>query len=321
MGFLYSQLCQSLPAPTQLYLGKTVVVTGGNVGLGREAARHFARQGATKVVLAVRNLEKGNAAADDIIKTTGRAKATIQVWQLDMGDYKSVKQFAERAKRELDRIDIFLANAGVAKMTFETVADNEEMITVNFISTFLLALLMLPKLKETAQKFNTRPTLTITSSEVHGHTNFPEKAAPSGQILRLLADASQANMNERYPVSKLLGVFCVRAFAMRFPSHSYPVTVNCVNPGLCHSELARHLGFAMVIIKAILARSSEVGSRTLVHAASSGPETHGQYLSDCKIALPSDFVLSAEGIEAQERVWEELTQSLERISPGIMADL
>ncbi|OCT49986.1 hypothetical protein CLCR_07385 [Cladophialophora carrionii] len=321
MGFLYSQLCQSLPTPSQFHFGKTVVVTGSNVGLGKEAARHFVRQGASRVILAVRNVEKGQAAADDIIKTTGRSKGTVQVWPLDMGDYKSIDHFVERAKEELDRIDIFLANAGVATMTFNTVADNEGMVTVNFISTFLLVLLVLPKLKETAHKFNTRPTLTITSSEVHGHTNFPEKAAPKGQILHTLADRAQANMTERYPVSKLLGVFCVRAFAMRYPSCSYPVTVNCVNPGLCHSELARHLGFAMVIIKAVLARSTEVGSRTLVHAASAGPESHGQYLSDCRIALPSDFVLSAEGALAQERVWDELVEKLESIRPGIMANL
>jgi hypothetical protein len=77
----------------------------------------------------------------------------------------------------------------------------------------------------------------------------------------------------------------------------------------------------MVVIKAILARSTEVGSRTLVHAASAGPESHGQYLSDCRIALPSDFVLSAEGALAQERVWTELVQKLESIHTGILAEL
>jgi NAD(P)-dependent dehydrogenase (short-subunit alcohol dehydrogenase family) len=235
MGFLYSQLCQSLPYPSQFYVGKTVVVTGSNVGLGKEAARHFARLGASTVVLAVRNVEKGQVAADDIIKSTGRPKSTIQVWRLDMSSHKSIEQFVERAKQELERIDIFLANSGVASTTFRTAADNEEMVTVNFISTFLLVLLIMPKLKETAQKFSTKPTLSITSSEVHGHTNFPEKAAPEGRILSTLADQSKANMAERYPVSKLLGVFCVRAFATRYPSITFPVTLNCVNPGLCHS--------------------------------------------------------------------------------------
>jgi hypothetical protein len=75
----------------------------------------------------------------------------------------------------------------------------------------------------------------------------------------------------------------------------------------------------MVIIKALLARSTEAGSRTLVHAASSSPETHGCYLSDCKITSPSDLVLSAEGKKAQEQVWDEVVQKCESISPGIMS--
>jgi NAD(P)-dependent dehydrogenase (short-subunit alcohol dehydrogenase family) len=235
MGFIYSQLIQSLPIPDQSYANKTVVVTGSNVGLGKEAARHFVRLGAAKVILAVRDIVKGEAAAQDILGTTGKSPNTIQVWKLDMGSYADVRRFARRAEQELSRIDIFIANAGVAKVKFGLVQDNEESITINVISTFLLVLLMMPKLKATAQSFNVRPTVTITSSEVHGHTTFPEKSAPSGHILKTLAIESKANMADRYPVSKLLEVLLVRAFAERFPSATYPVTLNCVNPGLCHS--------------------------------------------------------------------------------------
>jgi hypothetical protein len=77
----------------------------------------------------------------------------------------------------------------------------------------------------------------------------------------------------------------------------------------------------MVILKALLARSTEAGSRTLVHAASAGPESHGHYISDCKITLPSDLVMSAEGKTAQDRVWDELIQKLENIHPGILNKL
>lgn len=73
----------------------------------------------------------------------------------------------------------------------------------------------------------------------------------------------------------------------------------------------------MVIIKAILARSTEKGSRTLVHAASAGPESHGHYLHDCQITLPSPLVMSAQGKIAQDRVWDELLAKLEKIHPGI----
>jgi hypothetical protein len=77
----------------------------------------------------------------------------------------------------------------------------------------------------------------------------------------------------------------------------------------------------MVMIKAILARSTEVGSRTLVHAASSGSESHGHYLSDCSITPPSRFVISQEGKRAQDRVWKELVGKCEVISPGILENI
>lgn len=76
----------------------------------------------------------------------------------------------------------------------------------------------------------------------------------------------------------------------------------------------------MAIMKALLARKSEYGSRTLVHAASQGSESHGQYLSDCKITPPSPLVLSGEGKKAQDRVWDELAKKLEAISPGVTSN-
>ena len=92
-------------------------------------------------------------------------------------------------------------------------------------------------------------------------------------------------MNYRYQVSKLLEVYPARELAARAnQSGKSGVIVNYLNPGLCHSELARDAGWFLYIMKLILARTTEQGSRTLVHAALAGEETNGQYLSNCKIA-------------------------------------
>src|SRR3954469_15947904 len=144
MGFLYSQFFVTPVYPTGSYQGKTVVVTGSNVGLGKEAARHYARLGASNIILAVRDLKKGNAAKEDIESTTKIAKNVIQVWHLDMALYSSVQDFAKRIQG-LERVDIFIANAGIAGFTWRTAEDNEAMITVNVVSTFLLAFLVIPK--------------------------------------------------------------------------------------------------------------------------------------------------------------------------------
>ncbi|KAJ3952870.1 Short chain dehydrogenase/reductase dmxR8 [Colletotrichum tropicale] len=318
MGFFYSQLFARLPYPTGSYAGKTIVITGSNVGLGKEAARHYVRLGASKMIIAVRNLDKGTEAKDDIESTTECAKDVIEVWHLDMSSYASVQKFAARLSSELGRVDIFHANAGVAHVEYKLMEDNEGQITVNVVSTFLLAALVMPKMKETAAKYNTRPTLTITTSETHAWTPFNERHAPEGGIYDALNEQGKKDPNSLYWPSKLLEVFGVRSIAERNPATGCPVTVNMVNPGYCRSELVRELDTWVVwFLNTFMARSAEYGSRTLVHAGSAGVESHGKYLSDCQVDEPSAFVRSAEGKVTQDRVWVELMGKLETIKPGV----
>ena len=89
----------------------------------------------------------------------------------------------------------------------------------------------------------------------------------------------------RYQLSKLLEIFYIRELAARTKaSGKSNVIINCANPGLCHSELSREGILILEIIKFFLARSTEHGSRSMVNAAASGKETHGAYLSDCRVA-------------------------------------
>lgn len=87
-------------------------------------------------------------------------------------------------------------------------------------------------------------------------------------------------------------VYIVRALAERLPLAEYGVIINTLNPGLCSTDLIRNVGTTFTgwltkifvkIMRAFLARTAEEGSRTLLHAASAGPESHGKYLSDCAI--------------------------------------
>lgn len=127
--FLYAQFFITPPAPTTDLTGKTLIVTGANTGLGKEIARHYVRLNAEKVIIACRSLEKGEAAKKDIEEQTGR-KAAIDVWQLDLGSYESVKQFAEKAKT-LKRLDSLVENAGISTTNFTLVEGNESTVTVN----------------------------------------------------------------------------------------------------------------------------------------------------------------------------------------------
>lgn len=314
MGFIYSQFLVTPAYPTTSFAGQTIIITGSNVGLGKEAARHFARLNAAKVILAVRNTQAGEDAKTDILKTTKRESSAIEVWKLDLSSYDSVKAFAKRAEG-LERIDVLLENAAIAAGKYNTAEGHELTITVNVISTFLLALLMLPKLKQVAKQFDIKPRISIVSSEVHAWTKFEE--GKSENIFDALDKSAEKNLAERYPTSKLLVVLSLRAIAPGLQGTN--IILNNLNPGLCHSELGRDAGWGLWLMKQVMARSTEVGSRTLVAGAAAGEESHGTYMTDSHVAEDalSPFVRSEEGAETQKRVWAELKAILEDIEPGV----
>ena len=175
-------------------------MTGANTGLGLEAAKHFVRLNAATVILACRNTEKGEAAAKSIEESTGR-KGVAQVWPLDLSSYDSVKAFARKAE-ELKRLDAVVESAGKATETFSRAEGQESTITTNVISTFLLALLLLPKLKQTAQKQNVTPRLSIVTSEVHNFTEIPERKAE-----RLFEGLANEEMSAPYMGERYIGPF------------------------------------------------------------------------------------------------------------------
>lgn len=202
-AYLYSQLIFHPPYPTTQFTGQTVIVTGANCGLGLEAARHFVRLNAAKVILAVRNVEKGEVAKKSI-EASEKKTGLVEVWKLDLASYESVKEFAKRAEG-LDRLDIVVENAGIVTYKWAMMEDNESTVTTNVVSTFLLALLILPKLRETAVKFNVLPRLVIVASFVHFLTNFPERKADN--IFDTLADQKKANMQDRSSTIPLISRF------------------------------------------------------------------------------------------------------------------
>ena len=192
--YFHSQFFVTPPYPTRSFGGSTVLVTGASAGLGLEAARHFVRLNAAKVIMAVRSAERGAAAANSISQTTGRS-GVVEVWEVDLASYASVTAFAARVDKTLDRLDVVVGNAGVSILTFTRAEDNETMTTVNFVNTMLLGLLLLPKLRQTSVAYKKEVVLTFTGSFLHAIAAFPEN--DSDDIMRELADESKANMHDR----------------------------------------------------------------------------------------------------------------------------
>ncbi|RVX65852.1 hypothetical protein B0A52_10309 [Exophiala mesophila] len=316
--FFYSQLFITPTKPEYSFQGQTVIVTGSNVGLGFEAARHIYRLNAAKLILAVRTVKKGEAAKESIVKSVRHrtdGATAIEVWPLDLSSTPSTLAFAERVQ-SLDRVDVVVENAGINAIQFEQAEGFEQTIQVNVLNTLLLALCVLPKIRQTKKAFpDSTAHLEIVSSEVHRFTKAPELNAPD--IYAHLNDKSAFNMG-RYNLSKLLEILFIRELCSRL--HDESVVITMVNPGLCKSELDRSASFILRLfitpLRMILARTTEVGSRTLVAGACS-PDSHGQFMSDGVNQDPEAWILTDTGKKAQLKVFEQTMKILEQRKPGI----
>ncbi|KAI9811904.1 MAG: hypothetical protein M1827_005255 [Pycnora praestabilis] len=318
---LHSQLGVSVPKPTESFEGQTIIVTGANTGLGFEAAKQIVHLGASRVIIGCRNVKKGEAAKITLEEATKCSSNVIEVWQIDLASYDSVKRFATKAD-QLPRLDVLLENAGIMEKTYQVAEDNELTVTVNVVSTFLLGILLLPKLRETALRFNVTSCMTVVSSDLHFLSSFPERK--SQEIFKTLNDRQTARMGDRYNVSKLMEILIIRHLVSlaKPSSDAQPqVILNTVNPGYCHSGLARNTSFGVTVFKYLLARTTEEGARNLVIAASAGKKSHGKYIGDGKIMGVSPFVTDEKGVLAGKRVWEELSKKLELIQPGILQNV
>ena len=92
----------------------------------------------------------------------------------------------------------------------------------------------------------------------------------------------------RYAMSKLLEIVALRPLATLLPVSESGVVINMISPGLCNTGLARYSESTWNRLKirtanAIIGRTPEMGSRTLLHAVTAGKESHGKYCSDCEI--------------------------------------
>jgi len=127
--------------------GKTIVVTGGNSGIGYEAALQFARRHGL-VVLACRSLEKASAAAAQI--KSAYADAAVEVMELDLSSLASVRAFADAFHKRHQRLNVLCNNAGVMAIPYRRTADGFEMqMGTNHFGHFALTGLLLDLLLAT----------------------------------------------------------------------------------------------------------------------------------------------------------------------------
>ncbi|KAI1742881.1 retinol dehydrogenase 12 [Xylaria scruposa] len=301
-----------VPAGTDLS-SQCAIITGSNSGLGLETGRQLLQLGLSHLIIAVRSQAKGDKAADGLRKEFPRAD--ISVWLVDMTSYESITAFVEKCK-SLSRIDIVILNAGLTSGTaFTPVREtgHELSFQVNYISTMLLTILLLPVVKSKRVAGSKAPVISVVTSD----TAYWASVETQGPVLAQLARAEKYAPMVWYQKAKLLQIFFVSKLAEEVDARD--VVVNLANPGLCagtefgqnSSGFSGFIRFLFDIFKAINARTVESGASTYVDATViKGEESHGSYVSDWAIRPYPEIVYTEEGARVRERLWEETMEEL-----------
>ncbi len=264
--------------------GKTCVVTGGNTGIGKATVEGLARQGAT-VVVACRDVGKGRAAAEDIRSRV--PGADLQVMQLDLASLESTRAFATVFSKAHPRLDVLVENAGVSTGKRQVTADGFEMdFGVNHLGHFLLAELLLPRLKASAPS-----RVVVVSSSVH------KSAKLDFDDLQGEREWSAIGF---YGRSKLANMLFVHALAKRLEGTG--VVVNALHPGVIASELARDFPAPFRLMARLFFKSPASGARTSLYLATApdAAKVSGKYFVDSKVATPGPHAFDD---AMAERLW------------------
>jgi NAD(P)-dependent dehydrogenase (short-subunit alcohol dehydrogenase family) len=274
---------------------KTVLITGGNAGLGLETAVALATMGAA-VTITARDAARGDAARQEIIERSDADPNQVEVMALDLASTDSIRRFAEAFLATHPRLDVLVNNAGlILSERTETEDGFETTFGVNHLGHVLVTDLLLDRLKASAPA-----RIVVVASEAH-------KFAIDGLKFDDLQCEGRFWSYRVYGRSKLANIYFTRALAKRLEGTG--VTVNAVHPGSVATRFGRdgdtRLTTALTTFVARpFSRTPEEGARTQVWVASA-PELEGVsggYFSSSK---PADGSLSkvARDDEAAEHLW------------------
>ncbi|KAJ5028622.1 hypothetical protein PSV08DRAFT_219477 [Bipolaris maydis] len=301
------------------YSGRNIIVTGATSGIGKEAVFKFARLGAARVIIGARDLAKGESTRAGLEARLGR-KGQLEVWKLDMMSYDSVEAFASRAN-DLEHLDIAVLNAGVWRVDYhQSQYGWEEDIQTNTLSTTLLAILLLPKLKQSKQCTGRIPVLEFVNSGLHQKAVVPPEVRQKSSVLDHYNKREQHKGQSQYSFSKAFLMYAATKLADEISSGDVIVTSVC--PGWVQTDIGRDHFFPGIHILAFLfyflfMRTPPVGANTVLSATVQGEKVHGRFWKSDKIQPIPPCLQGPEMNELRTRVWKEIVAALQKDVPNV----
>ncbi|MCT8138555.1 SDR family NAD(P)-dependent oxidoreductase [Anaerobacillus sp. CMMVII] len=246
--------------------GKTIIITGGNSGIGHEAARTFAKRGA-RVVLAVRSLQKGEQAHTLILAEN--KLANVDVMNLDLADLQSVRFFSEAFKERFSSLDILINNAGIMVPPHQLTKDGFELqFGSNHLGHFALTGYLLPLLKKTT---NSRVVTVSSIAHRKGTIMFDNLDGLTGYKPMVF-----------YRQSKLANLLFANELDQRLKSQGISTLSIACHPGISTTNLfkfgKRDAPQFLKRISEIFLQTAEMGALPTVYAATNESLTGGEYI-------------------------------------------
>ncbi len=249
-------------------IGKTIIVTGGNSGLGLQAVKAFAEKGAL-VILACRNAAKGDVARLQVVKNY--PQALIKVMELDLADLTSVRQFAAKFNKEFTQLNILLNNAGIMMTPYQLTKDGiESQQGVNHFGHFALTGLLLPKLKATP---NARVVNVSSMAHKNGNMDFSNLLYENG------VGYSPMGAYSRSKLENLLFTFGLQQF---FDKNKLNIKTTVAHPGVSDTNLFNNIGgsFLQSILRSFfnkMVQPAAMGALPILRACVEPNITGGEY--------------------------------------------
>jgi len=206
---------------------KTIIVTGGNSGLGYESVKMFASKDA-EIIMASRSIERGNQAVEEIKKDFPNANITVM--ELDLADRESIAKFSDSFLKKYKKLNILLNNAGIMTVPYGVTKDGLEQQTgVNHFGHFLLTSLLFDVIKNTPSS-----RIVNVSSIAHrgGTMNFDNL---------LYQDGVGYNKVKAYSRSKLENLLFTYELDRLVQKAGYDIKVLVAHPGVAKTNLGRHI--------------------------------------------------------------------------------